>query len=152
MSESGSQRRGLPGACARENEDGPFGRQNGLALGRVQALQIGRFRTQCRRFRHLAEVGKGERIGNSDGGLERVPIVVPDIPVIHRLVTENFASATRIESAWSSSDRGGSPSLPGKAGNGNKGEEGTEEPISAGRNGKNFRVLLGPAGKRRRKR
>jgi hypothetical protein len=100
----------------------------------------------------LPEVGIGERIGNSTDGFGKVPIVVPDIPVIHRLVTENFASATRNEGAWSSSDRGGSPSLPGKAGNGNKGEEGAEEPISAGRNGKNFRVLLGPVGKRRRKR
>ena len=63
--------------------------------------------------------------------LRKVPTVVPDIPVIHRPVTENFASATRIEGAWSSSDRGGRPSLSGGASL--LREEGTEEPISAGR-------------------
>jgi hypothetical protein len=66
-------------------------------------------------------------------GSQKVPTVVPDIPVIHRLITENFASATRRTRAWSSSDRGGRPSLSQKAGNGQTGEEGTEEPISAGR-------------------
>ena len=43
--------------------------------------------------------------------LEKVPTVVPEIPVIHRLVTENFAFATHPTGAWSSSDRGGRPSL-----------------------------------------
>src|SRR6476469_7288360 len=66
-------------------------------------------------------------------GFRKVPTVVPDIPVIHRPITENFASATRMGGAWSSSDRGGRPSLYRKAGNGEKVEEGTEEPISAGR-------------------
>jgi hypothetical protein len=79
-----------------------------------------------------------------------VATVVPEIPVIHSLVTENFASATRRRSAWSSSDRGGRPSL-------SRGEtlrqEGTEEPISAGRQWKgpsgSFR---GQPGRGRRKR
>src|SRR5205807_1586637 len=42
----------------------------------------------------------------------KVPTVVPDIPVIHRVVTENFASATRGRGAWCSCDRDGGPGLP----------------------------------------
>src|SRR5690349_6756164 len=37
--------------------------------------------------------------------------VVPDFPVIHRPITENFASATQRRGACCSSDRGGRPSL-----------------------------------------
>src|SRR5205085_6959136 len=42
----------------------------------------------------------------------KVPTVAPDIPVIHRLVTENFASPTRKRCAWCSCDRDGGSGLP----------------------------------------
>ena len=64
VGEPGGQRGGLAGARAGEDEHRPFGRQHRLALRRVQALQIGGFGMQGRRFRHLAEVGGGERNGN----------------------------------------------------------------------------------------
>ena len=62
-----------------------------------------------------------------------VPGVVPDIPVIHRLIRENFASPTRGPSAWSLGDRDGGSRPPRTAGNGKMGAAGTKDPISAGR-------------------
>ncbi len=50
--------------------------------------------------------------------------VVPNIPVIHRLITEFFASPTRTRGALSKGDRDGSPRLHRKAGNGKKEAEG----------------------------
>jgi PAP2 superfamily len=44
----------------------------------------------------------------------KVPTVVPDIPVIHRVLPKFFASPTRRRSAWSLSDRGSGPSLSGR--------------------------------------
>src|SRR6478672_4925317 len=79
-------------------------------------------------MQEIQALGRGRarrRFGQPNWRRAKVPTVVPDIPVIHRLITENFAFATRTRSAWSSSDRGGCPSLLR--------EEGTEEPISAGR-------------------
>ena len=64
MGKPRSQRRGLAGARAGEDEHRSFGRQHRFALRRIQALQIGGIGRQCRRFRHLAEVGGGERNGN----------------------------------------------------------------------------------------
>jgi hypothetical protein len=78
-------------------------------------------------------------------------MVVPDIPVIHRLLTENFTSATRIEGAWSSSDRGGRPSLSGRpetARRARKGQKNRSPPAGMDE----ASALFGPAGKRRRKR
>ena len=53
-----------------------------------------------------------------------VPTVVPDIPVIHRLVTTFFASPTRKRRALSKGDRDGSPRLHRKARKGKKEAEG----------------------------
>ena len=64
---------------------------------------------------------------------DKVPTVAPDIPVIHRLVTKNFASATRNRGAWCSGDRDGSPSLPGRPATAKWARQATEGPISAGR-------------------
>ena len=41
-----------------------------------------------------------------------VPTVVPDIPVIHRVLPKFFASPTRTRRAWSLGDRDGGPGLP----------------------------------------
>ena len=67
MREPGGQRGGLAGAGASKNEDGPLGRQHGLALGRVEPLDIGRIGGHRRQFRHLGQVGGGERNGNLGG-------------------------------------------------------------------------------------
>jgi hypothetical protein len=76
-------------------------------------------------------------------GSRKVPIVVPDIPVIHSLVTENFASATRGRSAWCSGDRDGSPRLTGRPATARgRGRRRKDRSPPAG-NGKNFRVLAG---------
>ena len=64
MGEARGQRGGLAGARAGEHQDRALGRQHGLALGRVEALEIGGFGINAGRFRHLAEVGGGERNGN----------------------------------------------------------------------------------------
>jgi hypothetical protein len=64
MRQARRQRRGLSGAGAGEHQHRPFGRQHRLALRRVQALQVCGIAGRRRRFRHLAEVGQGERIGN----------------------------------------------------------------------------------------
>ncbi len=84
------QRGGLSRACAGEHKHRPFRRQHGFALGRVQTLQVGGLGGCLRRFRHLPEVGSGERNGNRMGGSKKVPTVVPDIHVIHRLVPTFF--------------------------------------------------------------
>jgi hypothetical protein len=60
----------------------------------------------------LAEVGARLDSGNAIGVCDKVPMVVPDIPIIHRLVTKNFAFATRLRRAWSLGDRDGGPGLP----------------------------------------
>src|SRR5213076_3584063 len=73
-------------------------------------------------FGHSVEVSRGERNSNPNGPGEprdrvdgrvsdKVPTVATDIPVIHRLVTKNFASATRKRCAWCSCDRDGGPGL-----------------------------------------
>ena len=64
VGKASGQRRGFSGARTGEDEHRSFGRQHRLALRRVQALQVSGLRRQCRRFRHLAEVGGGERNGN----------------------------------------------------------------------------------------
>ena len=64
VGESRRERCGLSGPGACEDENRPFGRQDSFALRRVQAPQIGRFGQGDRRFRHLAELGGGERNGN----------------------------------------------------------------------------------------
>ena len=69
MSKAGSQRRRLAGTRAGEDKHWAFRRQHGLALRRVQALQICRLSRWNRGFRHLAEVGQQERIGNQIAGL-----------------------------------------------------------------------------------
>ena len=73
------------------------------------------------------------RIAPASCRIAKVPIVVPDIPVIHRPVTENFAFATRMRGAWCSGDRDGSPSLPGRPATARRKRQATEGPISAGR-------------------
>ena len=148
----------LAGARTRQNKYRPICRQHSFALGRVQPAQIGRFRGWGRELGHNSEVGGGERNGNrggctscDSGVCDKGPTVVPEIPVIHRLVTKNFASATREQRAWCSSDRGGRPSLFGGASLLRRGR--AEEPISAGRQlRRTFGFFSGPAGKRRRKR
>src|SRR5262249_54206183 len=52
------------------------------------------------------------RIRATSRGIADDPIVVPDIPVIHSLITKNFASATRNRGACSLGDRDGGPGLP----------------------------------------
>ena len=94
MGEAGGQRGGLAGAGAGKHQHWSFGGQHRFALRRVQAVQIGGFGREGRGFRHASEVGGGERIGNQCGriavGKEKVPMVVTDIPVIHRLFPEIF--------------------------------------------------------------
>ena len=91
MGETRSERRGLPSSRSGEDQHGPFGRQDCFALRRIQALQIGRVRQCGGRFRHLAEVGGKERNGNRLAESKKVPTVVPDIHVIHRLAPIFFA-------------------------------------------------------------
>src|SRR5215210_626817 len=62
-----------------------------------------------------------------------VPIVVPDIPVIHSLVPAFFAFPTRARGAWSVGDRDGGPSLPGGPATARRVRQVTKGPISAGR-------------------
>jgi hypothetical protein len=98
--------------------------------------------------------GRTERQPNrpTRGRSKKVPSVVPDIPVIHRLLTEFFTSATRTRGAWCSGDRDGSPRLPGRPATARRMRQATEGPISAGRQlGRTFGFFPGPAGKRRRK-
>jgi len=133
VGETRGQRRSLAGAGAGQDEHWPLGGQHCLALRRVQALQVSGLSSRHRRFRHLHEVGKGERNGNRSGANRKVPTVATDIPVIHRLVTENFASATRRRCAWCSCDRDGGPGLLGRSARTRRVRQVTKGPISAGR-------------------
>ena len=85
MREPGRQRRRLAGAGAGKHQDWAFGGQNSLALRRVQALQIGGLGSWRRRFRHLAEVGGGERNGNrakpESANRKRFPLLFPISPL-----------------------------------------------------------------------
>ena len=54
----------------------------------------------------------GRQFGQPKCRLKKVPGLVPDIPIIHRLLPEFFASPTRPRSAWSNRDRDGGPGLP----------------------------------------
>ena len=80
IGEAGGEGGGLPGACACEDEHRALGREHGFPLRRVEAGEIGglatrrgRVRQVGRRFRHLLEVGKGERNGNHSGDSRRFP-------------------------------------------------------------------------------
>jgi hypothetical protein len=121
MGEPGGQRRGLASARPGEHQHRSLGRQHGFALWRVQAGEISRLRGEGGGFRHLAEVGAGADSGNAD----KVPPVVTDIPVIHRLTHPFFALRDSWRGALSSGDRDGGRSLLRAAV--------TKEPISAGR-------------------
>ena len=135
MGEARGQRRGLAGAGAGEDEDRPFGGQHGLALRRVQALQISGLRSRAGDSGTVRGRGRGtERQPTSaeSAAFAEGSTVVPDIPVIHRLVTKFFASATRARSAWSSGDRDGGPGLLGRPAR-QEGRQVTKGPISAGR-------------------
>ena len=78
-----------------------------VALEQVVIVQ----REAMRMLGHAAEVGGGERNGNRCARLRTVSTVVPDIHVIHRLLTLFFAFATRVRGAWCSGDRDGGPGL-----------------------------------------
>src|SRR3954454_23213043 len=71
---------------------------------------------QAREAMQAIQALGGGRTGRTDrqpnGPSEKVPIVVTDIPVIHRLFPAFFASPTRTRSAWCSCDRDGGSSLP----------------------------------------
>ena len=104
VGEPGGQRGGLAGAGAGEDQHRAFGRQHGLALRRVEALEIGRVGGESQA---IQAPGGSRRRGTerqpraADSGIsEKVPKVVPDIPVIHRLLTPFFAFATRPRRAW----------------------------------------------------
>ena len=135
MGEPGGQRGRLAGAGAGQHQHWSFGGEHRFALRLVQALQIGGFRREGRGFRHALEVGGGERIGNRSGDLrrrEKVPMVVTDIPVIHRLFP-NFSLpqlGAEVHGAWVIGTA--VPASP-RAGNGTRARQVTKGPISAGR-------------------
>jgi len=68
MGEAGSQRRRLACAGTCKDQHRALGRQHGLALRRVQALQISRLGRGGGDFRHLREVGAGADSGNGGKG------------------------------------------------------------------------------------
>ena len=74
---------------------------------------------------------------------DKVPTVAPDIPVIHRLVTEYFASATRKRGAWCSCDRDGSPRLTGRPATARRRGRRRKDRSPPAGNEKSFRVLFG---------
>src|SRR6266567_9604124 len=81
-----------------------------------------------------------------------VPIVVPDIPVIHRLFPIFFASPTRGRGAWCLGDRDGGPGLP-KSRQRHEGAAGDQRSdLRRQAMERTFGFSSGPAGKRRRKR
>ena len=108
MSKSRGQRRRFSGAGPGEHQNRSLGGQHGLALRRIEALQERWFGSYGWGFRHLAEVGQGERNDNQSSSrfdplgdtFEKVPMVVPDIPVIHSLFIAFFAFPTRERCAW----------------------------------------------------
>jgi hypothetical protein len=69
--------------------------------------------------------------------------VVPDIPIIHSRITENFTSATRGRGAWCSSDRGGRPSLSGKPATARRVRKGQRTDLRRQAIGESPRVLFG---------
>ena len=71
MSEAGGQRGGLSGSRAGQNKHRSLGREDGLALRRVQALQVRRLGTQCRRFRHFPRGRAGRTDRQPNGGIEK---------------------------------------------------------------------------------
>ena len=66
VGEAGGQRRGLPRSRAGQHQHRTLGRQDGLALRRIEPLQVGGFVGQGWRFGHASEVRRGERNGNSE--------------------------------------------------------------------------------------
>src|SRR5882757_1403285 len=103
----------------------------------------------------IQALGRG-RTGRTDrqlnGRSEKVPIVVPDIPVIHRLFPAFFASPTRMRGAWCSCDRDGGPGLP-KSWQQQEGAAGDlRSDLRRQAVGRTFGFFSGPVGKRRRKR
>ena len=64
VGETRRERRGLSRSRAGQDQHRAFGRQHGLALGRVEALQVGGVRQRDWQFRHDVEVSGGERNGN----------------------------------------------------------------------------------------
>src|SRR5260221_12299222 len=99
----------------------------------------------------MIEVSGEERNGNRDRDgrragtsqireFDKVPTVAPDIPVIHRLVTENFASATRKRCAWCSCDRdGGSGLIQEPATAGGRGRASKTDQFPPSRRGRDLR-------------
>jgi hypothetical protein len=82
---------------------------------------------------------------------EKVPEIVPDIHVIHRLLTAFLASPTRGRGAWCLGDRDGGPGLSKSW---KRHEDAAGDQRSDLRRqavGRTFGFFSGPAGKRRRK-
>src|SRR5581483_820209 len=154
VGEAGGQRGGLAGARAGEDEDGPFGGQHSLALRGVQSLQIGRIVGEGGGFGHACEVSGGERNGNrsaADSANRRRFLQLCPISPLSTGSTPHFSLSRlgwQVHGAWVIGTA--VPASP-RVGNGTRARQVTKGPISAGRIGRNLRVLTGPAGKRRRK-
>ena len=158
MGEPRGQRGGLAGAGAGEHQHRAFGRKHRLALGRIEALQIGGIGVWKQAIQALGEVGRGERNGNRSGlELQRDCGKVPQLFPISPLSTglSPYFSLLRLGSDVHGARVIGadSPSLPGRPATARRVRKVTKEPISAGRQWEELSGSFpGPVGKRRRKR